>query len=92
MTIALTYNHNQSKFQTHPVFLHINASKARHVRHYRAVPVPCALQSEREAAIRDFASRVVRVLVATDVASRGLDIKGIGHVVNMDLPKQFEVN
>jgi len=47
-------------------------------------------QGEREAAIRDFSSHVVRVLVATDVASRGLDIKGIGHVVNMDLPKQFE--
>ena len=30
------------------------------------------------------------MLVATDVASRGLDIKGIGHVVNMDLPKTFE--
>lgn len=33
---------------------------------------------------------MVKVLVATDVASRGLDIKGIGHVVNMDLPKTFE--
>lgn len=47
-------------------------------------------QNEREAALRDFSSGAVKVLVATDVASRGLDIKGIGHVVNMDLPKTFE--
>jgi len=47
-------------------------------------------QGERESALRDFSKGEVRVLVATDVASRGLDIKGIGHVVNMDLPKTFE--
>ena len=32
----------------------------------------------------------MRVLIATDVASRGLDVKGIGHVINMDLPRAFE--
>ena len=32
----------------------------------------------------------MQVLVATDVASRGLDVKGIGHVVNLDLPRTFE--
>ena len=47
-------------------------------------------QGEREAALRDFAAGHARVLVATDVASRGLDVKGIGHVVNMDLPRAFE--
>lgn len=53
--------------------------------------MPCFnLQSEREAALRDFARGDIKVLVATDVASRGLDIKGIGHVINMDLPKTFE--
>jgi ATP-dependent RNA helicase DDX5/DBP2 len=30
------------------------------------------------------------VLVATDVAARGLDVKGIAHVVNLDLPRAFE--
>jgi ATP-dependent RNA helicase DDX5/DBP2 len=56
-----------------------------------AVSVPLLpAQGEREAALRDFSSQAVKVLVATDVASRGLDIKGIGHVVNMDLPKTFE--
>lgn len=47
-------------------------------------------QGERESALREFSAGTVKVLVATDVASRGLDIKGIGHVVNMDLPKTFE--
>jgi ATP-dependent RNA helicase DDX5/DBP2 len=47
-------------------------------------------QSEREGALREFAAGRVPVLVATDVASRGLDIKGIAHVINMDLPKPFE--
>jgi ATP-dependent RNA helicase DDX5/DBP2 len=50
----------------------------------------CCLQYEREAALRDFSSGTVRVLIATDVASRGLDVKGIGHVINMDLPRAFE--
>jgi superfamily II DNA/RNA helicase len=48
------------------------------------------VQYEREAALRDFSSGTVRVLIATDVASRGLDVKGIGHVINMDLPRAFE--
>jgi ATP-dependent RNA helicase DDX5/DBP2 len=47
-------------------------------------------QGEREGALRDFSTGRVPVLVATDVASRGLDVKGIAHVVNMDLPKAFE--
>lgn len=33
---------------------------------------------------------LLQILVATDVASRGLDVKGIAHVINLDLPRQFE--
>ena len=47
-------------------------------------------QGEREHALAAFAAGKVPVLVATDVASRGLDVKGIAHVVNMDLPKALE--
>uniref|UniRef100_A0A061S0N5 ATP-dependent RNA helicase DDX5/DBP2 n=1 Tax=Tetraselmis sp. GSL018 TaxID=582737 RepID=A0A061S0N5_9CHLO len=47
-------------------------------------------QGEREGSLRDFTLGKIRVLVATDVASRGLDVKGIELVVNMDLPRNFE--
>jgi len=43
-------------------------------------------QSQRSAALKAFSSGKSRVLVATDVAARGIDIKHIAHVVNYDLP------
>ena len=43
-------------------------------------------QQEREKALADFKSNTVRVLVATDVASRGLDIEDLPIVVNFELP------
>ncbi|CAL5388328.1 unnamed protein product [Camellia sinensis] len=47
-------------------------------------------QSEREAALHDFRVGSTNILVATDVASRGLDVTGVAHVVNLDLPKTME--
>jgi ATP-dependent RNA helicase RhlE len=43
-------------------------------------------QSQRTAALKGFASGRHRVLVATDVAARGIDVSDIAHVVNYDLP------
>jgi ATP-dependent RNA helicase RhlE len=43
-------------------------------------------QSQRTSALKGFASGKHRVLVATDVAARGIDISDIAHVVNYDLP------
>ena len=43
-------------------------------------------QPQRERALNDFRRGRIRFLVATDVASRGLDIDGVTHVVNYDLP------
>ncbi|HXE80436.1 MAG TPA: DEAD/DEAH box helicase [Vicinamibacterales bacterium] len=43
-------------------------------------------QSERLAAVEGFRSGRIPVLVATDLAARGLDIEGITHVVNFELP------
>ena len=44
-------------------------------------------QDKRNRAMDDFHSKSVNVLVCTDVAARGLDIKGVSHVYNFDLPK-----
>lgn len=43
-------------------------------------------QGQRDRAITAFKAGSVRVLVATDVAARGIDIPGVGHVYNYDLP------
>ena len=47
-------------------------------------------QSQRDQALADFREGKIRVLVATDIAQRGLDISGISHVVNYDVPAQVE--
>jgi len=47
-------------------------------------------QAARERALADFRSGRTRVLVATDIAARGIDVKGISLVVNFDLPVEPE--
>jgi ATP-dependent RNA helicase RhlE len=47
-------------------------------------------QSQRTAALAGFRRRTYRVLVATDVAARGLDIPGVSHIINYDLPDEPE--
>jgi len=47
-------------------------------------------QSQREAALEAFKRGRTRVLVATDIAARGIDVEGISHVVNYDVPMQAE--
>jgi len=46
--------------------------------------------ANRTKALERFAQKKVRVLVATDIAQRGLDVEGISHVVNYDVPKDPE--
>lgn len=43
-------------------------------------------QSQRESALRDFREGHTRVLVATDIAARGLDVDAVSHVINYDVP------
>ena len=43
-------------------------------------------QPQREAALRQFSNGRTRVLVATDIAARGLDVESVSHVINYDVP------
>jgi ATP-dependent RNA helicase RhlE len=47
-------------------------------------------QNQRLRALKDFKDGAVRVLVATDIAARGIDVDGISHVVNYDFPMHPE--
>ena len=47
-------------------------------------------QSQRERVLADFRAGKIRILVATDIAARGIDVDGISHVINYDLPNEPE--
>ena len=47
-------------------------------------------QAQREKALREFRIGRARVLVATDIAARGIDVTGISHVINFDMPVEAE--
>lgn len=47
-------------------------------------------QAQRQRALKSFKDDSVNILVATDVAARGIDIDNVSHVINFDPPKQYE--
>ncbi|MDA3839005.1 MAG: DEAD/DEAH box helicase [Candidatus Delongbacteria bacterium] len=44
-------------------------------------------KAEREKAIRDFRNNKINLLVASDIAARGLDFKGVTHIISIDVPE-----
>lgn len=47
-------------------------------------------QGARERALKGFKDRSIRILVATDIASRGIDVDKLSHVINYEIPEQAE--
>ena len=47
-------------------------------------------QSQRNQVIREFEKAKIQVLVASDIAARGLDVEGVTHVFNYDIPRNLE--
>jgi ATP-dependent RNA helicase RhlE len=47
-------------------------------------------QNARERALKGFKDRSIRILVATDIASRGIDVDKLTHVINFEIPEQAE--
>jgi ATP-dependent RNA helicase RhlE len=68
----------------------------RLARNLQRAEIPAAVihgnrsQNQRVAALEGFRKGLTRVLVATDIAARGIDVQGISHVVNYDVPMQPE--
>ena len=74
------------------VFTRTKHGADRVTQHLEAAGLPTAAihgdksQPQRERALQAFKDGRIRVLVATDIADRGIDVDGVSHVVNFDLP------
>jgi ATP-dependent RNA helicase RhlE len=86
----------EGKLDTVLVFTRTKHGADRVVRHLERAGIDATAlhadksQSQRTAALDAFKTGRIRVLVATDIAQRGLDITGISHVINYDVPQQVE--
>ena len=80
---ACIYTHKTRRRPYRPHFGETRSHKSNRIHGDRS-------QSQREAALRSFKSGHTNVLVATDVAARGIDIDSVSHVINYDIPEAPE--
>ncbi|APG61608.1 hypothetical protein LPB140_00720 [Sphingorhabdus lutea] len=78
------------------VFARTKHGADRIVRHLAGAKIRSAAihgnksQGQRTAAMQDFRSGEIKILVATDIAARGIDVPGVSHVFNFELPNVAE--
>jgi superfamily II DNA/RNA helicase len=76
------------------VFAHVNVRAGEIVEHLEHHGIPTVElhaafdKRDRQRAMEEFRSGEVRVMVASDVAARGLDLPGVTHIFNLDVPTQ----
>jgi ATP-dependent RNA helicase RhlE len=81
---------------THLVFVRTKRGADKLARRLAAGGIKCAAlhadrtQRERSAAVEGFKAGRFSALIATDIAARGIDIDGIGHVVNYEVPSSVD--
>jgi ATP-dependent RNA helicase RhlE len=80
MKEALVFTRTKHRANRLQLFLARRGFKAERIHGNRS-------QSQRTEALAGFKNGKYRVLVATDIAARGIDIEALGHVVNFDVPK-----
>jgi ATP-dependent RNA helicase RhlE len=74
------------------VFSRTKHGADRVVKHLEAAGIGCAAihgnksQPQREKALAAFRSGEIKILIATDIAARGIDVSGVSHVFNFELP------
>lgn len=87
---------NQANFEKVLVFTRTKhgadkLSKNLHARGFRADSIHGDKpHAKRQRSLKMFKDNVIEILVATDVAARGLDIPNVSHVINFDLPATYE--
>ena len=77
---ALVFTRTKHRANRLALFLQREGIKAERIHGNRS-------QAQRTAALAGFKDGKYRVLVATDIAARGIDVEALGHVVNFDVPK-----
>ncbi|HEY0087167.1 MAG TPA: DEAD/DEAH box helicase [Allosphingosinicella sp.] len=97
LTMMLRYGFGeQGSMDRVLIFSRTKHGADRIVKQLAASGIPAAAihgnksQPQRERALDDFKSGKVKILIATDIAARGIDVSGVSHVINFDLPNVSE--
>ncbi len=94
--LTLTLQAEEANIDRALIFSRTKHGADRIVKFLQSARIPCAAihgnksQGQRTAALDAFRKGEIRILVATDIAARGIDVSGVSHVFNFELPNVSE--